>query len=76
MQKRKSFKIQYEQGEISKETYEESIEIIPNFHAHSLRKFFISTLAKNRIGARISALMERHSAPIAIDNHYVDNDFF
>ena len=68
-------KHRYEHGEISKETYEESISIIPNFHAHALRKFFISTLAKNRVDARISALMEGHKPPIATDGHYVDNDF-
>ena len=65
----------YEQGEISKETYEETVATIPNFHAHGLRKFFITTLAKNRVDARISALMEGHKAPIATDSHYVDSDF-
>ena len=34
------FKYKYEQGDISKETYEESVATIPNFHAHGLRKFF------------------------------------
>ena len=62
-------------GEISKETYEESIETIPNFHAHGLRKFFITTLAQNRVDARISALMEGHKAPIATDSRYVGSDF-
>lgn len=69
------FKYRYEQGEISKETYEESIETIPNFHAHGLRKFFITTLAQNRVDARISALMEGHKAPIATDSRYVGSDF-
>lgn len=69
------FRYRYEQGEISRETYEESISVIPNFHAHALRKFFITTLARNRVDARISALMEGHRAPIATDSHYVNNDF-
>ena len=69
------YKYKFEQGEISKETYEESIASIPNFHAHGLRKFFITTLAKNRVDARISALMEGHRPPIATDSHYVDEDF-
>ena len=69
------FRYRYEQGEISRETYEESIATIPNFHAHGLRKFFISTLAKNRVDARISALMEGHRAPIATDSHYIDDDY-
>ena len=69
------FRYRYEQGEISRETYEESIEAIPNFHAHALRKFFITTLAQNRVDARISAIMEGHRAPIATDSHYVNEDY-
>lgn len=65
----------YEHGEISRETYEETVSTIPNFHAHALRKFFITTLAKNRVDARISALMEGHVPPISTDSHYVDNDY-
>ena len=69
------FRYKLEHGEISQETYDETVAAIPNFHAHGLRKFFITTLAKNRVDARISALMEGHKAPIATDSHYVDSDF-
>ena len=69
------FKYKYEQGDISKETYEESVATIPNFHAHGLRKFFITTLAQNRVDARISALMEGHVPPIQTDSHYVNSAF-
>ena len=69
------FKYKYEQGDISKETYEESVATIPNFHAHGLRKFFITTLAQNRVDARMSALMEGHVPPIQTDSHYVNSAF-
>lgn len=69
------FKYRYEQGEISKETFDESMSTIPNFHAHGLRKFFITTLAQNRVDARISAVMEGHVAPIQTDSHYVNSEF-
>ena len=74
-ERERALKYRYEQGEISKETYEESMETIPNFHAHGLRKFFITTLAKNRVDARISALMEGHRPPLMTDSNYVNSDF-
>lgn len=74
-EKKRVLKYQYDKGQISKETYEEAIETMPNFHAHGLRKFFITTLAKNRVDVRISALMEGHSAPIQTDGHYINDDY-
>ena len=64
---------QYEEGIISKETLEKELEHIPIFHAHGLRKFFITTLSRKRVDIRASALFEGHS-PIMQDKSYVDND--
>ena len=74
-ERERALRYRYEQGEISKETFEESIETIPNFHAHGLRKFFITTLAQNRVDARISALMEGHRHPLVTDSNYFSSDF-
>ena len=64
---------EYEEGKISKETLEQKLSEIPVFHAHGLRKFFITTLARKRVDIRASALLEGHS-PIMQDKSYVDND--
>ena len=32
-------------------------------------------MAKNRVDARISALMEGHKAPLVTDSHYINNDY-
>ena len=37
---------EYNEGKISKETLEQKLSSIPVFHAHGLRKFFITTLAR------------------------------
>ena len=50
------------------------MEKIPKFHAHGLRKFFISTIAKNCGNLRICAIMEGHTPPIKTDSSYVDID--
>ena len=63
----------YEDGTISKDTLERKLEEIPIFHAHGLRKFFITTLSIKRVDIRASALLEGHS-PIMQDKSYVDND--
>jgi len=60
-------------GVISEETYHQKVEQIPVFHAHALRKFFITTLSRKRVDLRASALLEGHS-PIMQDKSYVDND--
>ena len=64
---------EYEEGKISKETLELELSRIPVFHAHGLRKFFITQLARKRVDLRASALLEGHS-PIMQDRSYVDND--
>lgn len=62
-----------ENGKISQETFESMLDEIPKFHAHGLRKFFITTLARKRVDLRASALMEGHKAPMQHDSSYVDN---
>lgn len=64
---------QYNEGNISKETLEQKLCEIPIFHAHGLRKFFITTLARKRVDIRASALLEGHS-PVMQDKSYVDSD--
>ena len=63
----------YEEGTISKDTLMVKLDEIPIFHAHGLRKFFITTLSIKRVDIRASALLEGHS-PIMQDKSYVDSD--
>ena len=63
----------YDEGIISKDTLEEQLDEIPLFHAHGLRKFFITTLSRKRVDIRASALLEGHS-PVMQDKSYVDSD--
>lgn len=65
---------QIKDGELSEEDFEEEVAKIPKFHAHGLRKFFISTIAKNCGNLRICAIMEGHTPPIKTDSSYVDID--
>ncbi|MDO5827253.1 MAG: tyrosine-type recombinase/integrase [Methanobrevibacter sp.] len=64
---------EYKEGKISKETLEQKLSEIPVFHAHGLRKFFITALARKRVDLRASALLEGHS-PVMQDKSYVDAD--
>lgn len=61
-------------GKISEETYNTKLGEIPIFHAHGLRKFFITTLARKRVDLRASAFMEGHSPIMKQDKSYVDKD--
>ena len=65
---------QIKEGLLSEEDYEEELAKIPKFHAHGLRKFFISTIAKNCGNLRICAILEGHTPPIKTDQSYVDID--
>lgn len=58
---------------ISKETYDEKIKQIPNFHPHGLRKFYITTIAMNCSNPRAIALLEGHKPWSATDSNYIDN---
>ena len=61
-------------GEISSEDRDKEIEQIPKFHAHALRKFFQTTIARNCGNLRICTLMEGHTAPIKTDPSYIQID--
>ena len=61
-------------GKISKETYDMKINTIPKFNAHSLRKWFISTVRANCSNLSICVQMEGHALPITTDNSYVKFD--
>lgn len=63
-----------EKGEIAEEDFEKEVEKIPKFHAHGLRKFFHTVIAKNCGNLRICAVMEGHTAPLRTDNSYVKID--
>ena len=65
---------QLDNNDIGIETFNEKLEEIPVFHAHGLREFFITTLARKRVDLRASALMEGHSPIMKNDKSYVDND--
>lgn len=58
-------------GELSEEDKAKAIEDIPKFHAHGLRKFFQSTIAKNCGNLRICTLMEGHTSPVKTDPSYI-----
>lgn len=60
---------------ISKETYDQKLDEIPQFFAHSLRKFFITTLARNRVDLRASAFLEGHKPLMENDDSYVDGEY-
>ena len=58
-------------GELSAEDREKEIEKIPKFHAHGLRKFFQTTIARNCGNLRICTLMEGHTPPVKTDPSYI-----
>lgn len=72
--KTKALKLKLKDGLISEETYDDEIVNIPKFHAHGLRKFFISTLANNSSNLRINLLMEGHKSNIKTDKNYIKLD--
>lgn len=59
-------------GELAEEDYDYEVEKIPKFHAHGLRKYFSSMIAKNCGNLRICTLMEGHAPPVATDSSYID----
>lgn len=59
------------EGKISAEDRDKEIEKIPKFHAHALRKFFQTTIARNCGNLRICALMEGHTTPLKTDPSYI-----
>ena len=65
---------EFSEGKISEETYNTRLAEIPIFHAHGLRKFFITTLAKKRVDLRASAFLEGHRPFMQHDRSYVDSD--
>ena len=65
---------EYNDGRISEETLEQKLSEIPVFHAHGLRKFFITTLARKRVDLRASAFLEGHTPFMQHDRSYVDSD--
>ena len=58
-------------GELSEEDKAKAIEEIPKFHAHGLRKFFQTVIAKNCGNLRICTLMEGHTSPVKTDSSYI-----
>lgn len=62
------------EGKISEETFNAKLKEIPVFHAHGLRKFFITTLARKRVDLRASAFLEGHTPFMQHDRSYVDSD--
>jgi len=60
-----------ENKELSIEDREKEISKIPKFHAHGLRKFFQTTIARNCGNLRICTLMEGHVSPVKTDSSYI-----
>lgn len=58
-------------GELSKDDRDKEIQKIPKFHAHGLRKFFQTTIAKYCGNLRICTLMEGHTPPVKTDPSYI-----
>lgn len=58
-------------GGLAEEDYDKEVAKIPKFHAHGLRKFFSSMIAKNCGNLRICTLMEGHTSPVATDSSYI-----
>lgn len=57
-------------GKLSEEDRDKEIEKIPNFHAHGLRKYFITTV--NKYGdLRRCLLLEGHNQEIQTDESYI-----
>lgn len=61
-------------GDLSEEDLNKEIKKIPRFHAHALRKFFETTIARNCGNLRICAILEGHTAPLQTDSHYIKID--
>ncbi len=62
---------QIKEGNISIEDKDKEIEKIPKFHAHGLRKFFQTTIARNCGNLRICTLLEGHTPPVKTDPSYI-----
>lgn len=58
-------------GELSREDFNKEVDKIPRFHAHGLRKFFQTTIARNCGNLRICTLMEGHVSPVKTDSSYI-----
>lgn len=69
--KKKELLISYKNKEITQKEYKEKLEKLPKFYPHSLRHYFISHLRASGINMQVSLLMEAHSSPNKMDEHYV-----
>lgn len=67
----KELKEQHTQGHITDYEYQKRLENISKFHAHGLRKYFISTISSLCGNLRILLLMEGHRSIVSTDNSYV-----
>ena len=67
----KEIRLEYKNKEITRKEYEEKIEKIPKFTPHSLRHYFISHLKAVGINMQIALMMEAHTSPNKMDEHYV-----
>ena len=65
---------QIKEGKLSIEDKDKAIEKIPKFHAHGLRKFFQTTIARNCGNLRICTLLEGHTPPVKTDPSYIQID--
>lgn len=70
MERERNLKKLLNAGELKQREYDDLIRNAPRFHAHGLRKYFISTLAKNCSDLRLCAAMEGHIPPLKHDLSY------
>jgi len=59
---------------LAEEDFDNEVEKIPKFHAHSLRKFFSTQIARNCGNIRICAILEGHTSPLRTDDSYIRLD--
>lgn len=68
---KKELKQLFEEGKITTKEYESRLNNLPNFHAHALRHFFISTIRAYLPNRDVSLIMEAHVSNIATDENYI-----
>lgn len=59
-------------GKISDEDYDKYVELIPKFHPHACRKYFITTIERHTSNERRYRLMEGHAPSNKIDKSYIN----
>lgn len=70
-ERKRVLKKKYDENIITKNEYVQLLDEEPSFTPHALRKYFISTVAEHVSNLHVCAVFEGHSAPMSLDEHYV-----